>query len=75
MICSSCGKPKNSLLTKKSRLLNINLVMCQMCAKAKLEPRWVIILAARQDGVDAVSDYITKHRYLGDEIKASDIVT
>lgn len=74
MICGVCSKQKNQLLTKKSRLLDINLLMCQMCAKAKMEPRWVIILAARQFGSDLVTDYIVNHKYVGDEIKASDIM-
>jgi hypothetical protein len=48
--------------------------MCETCIAAKFEPRWVIILAARQSTPDVVKEYIIKRRYLGNEIAASELL-
>jgi hypothetical protein len=74
ILCYSCNKSKNKLSIKKSSLLPINLFMCQTCIEQKQEPRWVIILAGRQSGPDSVKEYIIKRRYLGEEIKASELL-
>lgn len=76
MICQSCGKNKNDLTTKKSSLLSgINLFMCATCIENKFEPRWVIILAARQnEDPSVVRDFIVKKRYIGRDISGSELI-
>ena len=74
ILCYSCNKTKNKLDVKKSSLLPINLLMCETCINAKLEPRWVIILAGRSNGVDAVKEFIQKRRYVGNEVSASELL-
>ena len=76
MICQSCGKNKNDLTTKKSSLLSgINLFMCATCIENKFEPRWVIILAARQnEDPSVVRDFIVKRRYIGRDISGSELI-
>lgn len=75
MLCYSCGKQKNELSLRKSSLIQgINLMMCETCIENKFEPRWVIILAARQQGTNAIRDYIVKHRYIGKEILGSELI-
>ena len=74
ILCYSCNKNKHKLNAKKSSLLPINLLMCETCINAKLEPRWVIILAGRSSGADHVRDFVLKKRYLGQEISASEIL-
>lgn len=74
ILCYSCNKSKNKLDAKKSSLLPINLLMCETCITSKLEPRWVIILAGRSNGVDHVKDYVQKKRYIGNEISASELM-
>lgn len=75
MLCYSCGKPKSELTLKKSGLLSgVNLMMCQSCMDNKYEPRWVIILAGRQNGTQAIRDYIIKHRYIGKDILGSELI-
>lgn len=76
MICQSCNKQKNDLTTKKSSLLTgINLFMCETCIENKFEPRWVIILAARQnEDPSVVRDFIVKRRYIGKEISGSELI-
>lgn len=75
MICQSCNKPKNDLTTKKSSLLpGINLFMCAICIENKYEPRWVIILAARQGDPAVVRDYVVKRRYIGRDISGSELM-
>lgn len=76
MLCYSCGKQKNDLISKKSGLLHgINLFMCQTCIDNKFEPRWVIILAARSNDPSYVRDYIVKRRYVGNEISGSELIS
>lgn len=74
VLCYCCNKTKNKLNVKKSSLLSINLLICEACFDAKLEPRWVVILAGRQNGSDYVKDYVSKKRYPGNEILASELL-
>lgn len=74
VLCYSCKKTKNKLNLKRSNLFPINLLMCETCISKKVEPRWIIILAGRQLGSDAVKDYILKRRYEGAEISASELL-
>jgi len=74
ILCYSCNKTKNKLNVRKSTLLPINLLMCETCINSKFEPRWVIILAGRQNTMDYVRDFILKRRYIGNEITASELI-
>jgi NMD protein affecting ribosome stability and mRNA decay len=74
ILCYSCNKNKHKLNAKKSSLLPINLLMCETCINAKLEPRWVVILAGRSSGADSVREFVLKKRYLGQEISASELL-
>jgi hypothetical protein len=48
--------------------------MCETCITSKFEPRWVVILAGRQLGSDAVKEFIIKRKYIGNEIAASELL-
>lgn len=74
VLCYSCNKSKNKLNVKRSSLLPINLFMCETCINDKMEPRWVIILAGRQNGSDTVKEYVLKKRYHGNDITASELL-
>jgi hypothetical protein len=74
IFCYSCNKTKNKLNLKKSSLLTINLFLCQTCIDNKLEPRWVILIAGRQNGHESVKDFIHKRKYLGAEITAAELL-
>jgi hypothetical protein len=74
ILCYSCNKTKNKLNVRKSILIPINLLMCETCIASKLEPRWVVILAGRQLGSDAVKEFIIKKRYIGNDIAASELL-
>jgi hypothetical protein len=75
MHCSSCDKPKNDLHTKKSRLITtMTLFLCGECTKAKMEPRFVIVLHGRQNGPMSVAEYVKNHRYVGPDILAKEII-
>lgn len=76
MLCYSCGKQKNELTPKKSDIISgVHLFMCQLCLDSKFEPRWVIILSARQNGVESIRDYIVKRRYVGRTIDAEELIS
>lgn len=74
ILCYSCNKSKNELNVKKSSLLPINLLMCETCVSSKFEPRWVVILAGRQNGSDSVKEFIIRKRYCGNDIAASELL-
>lgn len=75
MLCFSCSKQREQLNPVQSSLMpGVNLFMCQICIDDKFEPRWVIILAGRQNGAESVREYIIKHRYHGRPITAEEIV-
>jgi hypothetical protein len=48
--------------------------MCETCITSKFEPRWTIILSGRQYGHEVVKEYITKKKYVGEDIKASELL-
>ena len=74
VLCYSCNKTKNKLNVRKSTLFPINLLMCETCITSRFEPRWIIILAGRQLGPEAVRDFVLKKRYIGNEISASELL-
>jgi len=75
MICYSCSKQRAELFAKKSSLIaGVTLLMCQSCIDQKFEPRWTIILNARKNGAESVREYIIKKRYVGSEIKATELI-
>ena len=74
ILCYSCNKTKNKLNVRKSILIPINLFMCETCISSKFEPRWVVILAGRQLGSDAVKEFIIKKKYIGNDITASELL-
>jgi hypothetical protein len=74
ILCYSCNKTKNKLNVRKSILIPINLLMCETCISSKFEPRWVVILAGRQMGSDAVKEFILKKKYIGNDIAASELL-
>jgi hypothetical protein len=74
ILCYCCNKTKNKLNVKKSILMPINLLMCETCISSKFEPRWVVILAGRQLGSEAVKEFIIKKRYVGNDIIASELL-
>jgi hypothetical protein len=59
---------------KKSTIISINLLLCESCISSKFEPRWLIILAGRQQGSELVREFVLKKRYVGNEITASELL-
>lgn len=75
MQCSSCGKHKDDLKPRKSRLMtSVNLFLCTDCFEQKREPRWIIVLHGRANGFESVQEYIAKKRYVGADILAEEFV-
>ena len=74
ILCYSCNKTKNKLNAKKSVLLPISLLMCETCVTSRFEPRWLVILAGRQNGAESVREFILKKRYIGNDISASELL-
>jgi hypothetical protein len=76
MTCSCCGKQKSQIHAKKSDIIKgVTVMMCQSCIDSGFEPRWTVVLGGRKDGPDSIRDYITKHRYVGAEITAHELIS
>lgn len=75
IVCSSCNKQKAELHAQPSRLMKgQTLIQCNECISKKYEPRWLIILVAKQQGFNNVREYIEKHKYHGEPIAAKEIL-
>lgn len=72
--CAVCQKNKFQLRSKKSKLNGQTMLVCNTCVENKYEPRWLIIIIAQDEGVEAVQDYILRRRYVGNEIQAADLI-
>lgn len=75
MICTVCQEPKNELTPSKSKLLpSLTLLRCAECVKGQKEPRFAVMMAAKTMGNEAVRYWVRGRRYVGEEIKLSDVV-
>lgn len=72
--CAVCQKNKYQLRNRKSKLNGQMMFVCNDCFENKLEPRWLVIITAQMDGVQAVQDFLLNHKYVGPEIPAADLV-
>lgn len=76
VVCSVCSVMRETLYTKKSRLLKtVTLYLCSECLKGNREPRYLIILVGRTKGPKAVVDYVKHHRYAGEPILAKELLS
>lgn len=75
IVCSSCKRQKSELHAHPSRLMKgQTLIYCNECNENKFEPRWLIVLVGKQQGISEVKEYIEKHRYYGDPITAKELM-
>ena len=72
--CAVCQKNKFQLRNRKSKLNGQPMFVCNDCFANKYEPRWLIIITAQDEGIEAVQDYLVNRKYVGDEIPAVDLV-
>jgi hypothetical protein len=74
--CTVCQRPRHSLKARKSKLNPMmQMWLCGECIEAKREPKFLVILMARQRPLpeDQEKDCIRNHRYYGDKILAEEI--
>lgn len=72
IVCDSCGSQRNILVTKRSEIYPMMVFnFCNPCESADMEPRWLIILAARA-GRD-VTLWLEEKRYIGEDILGKDL--
>ena len=78
LICTVCRRSRLNLRPRKSKLVPDlgPMWLCNECFDAKLEPRWAVILVARDrknGGLDKVRDHIRNHKYYGNKILAEEL--
>lgn len=74
-VCTVCQRHKAQLKPKKSQLNpSMMMFLCNECLAAKREPRFLVILVARSEGLDKVRDYIRQQRYVGEKIVAEELI-
>lgn len=65
LLCDSCEEQRFTLTPVQSKLLTtMTFNMCNDCREGEMEPRWLIVLAARS-GQD-VSHWLSNKLYHGD---------
>lgn len=77
MTCTVCRAHRANLRARKSKLMpNSPMFLCNDCFDGKFEPRWAVIMVARdpEQGLRVVRDYIKNHKYHGDKIQAEEIL-
>lgn len=78
MTCTVCRRHRAQLKPRKSKLMpgNAPMWLCQECFDGKKEPRWAVVMVARDpsQGLTVVRDYIRGHRYFGDKIEANEVL-
>ncbi len=77
LICTVCRGHRAQFKTRKSKLIpSMTLVLCSDCIDLGREPRFAIIMVARdpEQGLVKVRDYIKHHRYVGDKIEAKELI-
>lgn len=76
--CTVCKRHRLNLRPRKSKLKpDMQMFLCNECFEAKREPRFLIILVARDKkngGLEKVRDHIRNRRYYGDKITADELV-
>ena len=78
--CAVCRKPKHQLRRRKSVLIpGMQLFLCNDCFENKREPKFAIILRARElvqqgESLKEVEIFLRDYRYVGEEIKATDLI-
>lgn len=72
--CAVCQQNRYQLRNRKSKLNGQQMFVCNDCFNGKLEPRWLIIITAQDEGVQAVQDFLVNRKYVGAEIPAVDLV-
>lgn len=75
MPCTACQKPKHQLKVRKSKVMpNLQLFLCSECIDNRREPRWALIMAGRENGIDTIAEYIRNRRYVGKDITLRELV-
>jgi len=75
MKCQSCDQHRQKLNKTQSRLIpSMEIYLCNDCKKGKYEPRWLVVLAGRSFGAEAVEEVVSKRRYKGDEIALKELL-
>ena len=78
LACTVCRRHRAVLRPRKSKLLpGTTLLLCNECFESKREPRFAVIMVARDTktgGIEMVGDYIRGHRYYGDKIRADELI-
>ena len=76
--CTVCREHRATLRPRKSKLQpSMQMWLCNECFEEKREPRFLIILVARDKkngGLEKVRDYIRNQRYHGPKITAEELV-
>lgn len=75
VLCSVCRTEKENMNVLESPILpRVRYIACDECQEDSLQPRPLIILAIKYGDATEAKRYIKSRLYLGDEIKAAEII-
>lgn len=72
MKCSSCGEDRPVQMRNSKLMPGNRLFICEFCTN--MEPRYLVVLYGRANGLTAISDYVRKRRYRGKDILAEELI-
>ena len=74
IMCSVCQLDDDLKLLKSTVMPGARYIACAGCREVKWEPRPLIVLGAIYGDVDVAKQFIREHRYVGEDIRASEIL-
>lgn len=72
--CSVCGLDEGLELMSSAVLPGARYLACIDCRNEEKEPRPLVVLGSKYGNRELAEEYIRDNRYLGAEIKASEIL-
>ena len=74
VMCSVCQLDNDLKLLRSKTLPGARFIACAGCREAGWEPRPLVVLGAIYGDNDVARQFIRERRYVGEDIKASEIL-
>jgi hypothetical protein len=76
LVCNSCSEPKHNLESRKSKVTNMDILICRTCIDNGYEPRQLLIIAYHSGEVmrKKATRYIRNRLYVGNIIALNEVL-
>jgi hypothetical protein len=75
-MCNSCDQPKASLERRKSKITNMDILICTTCVDKGYEPRHLLIIGYHSSDPirKRAINLIKSHLYIGETIALTEVL-